>query len=144
MQAVIGVAQLAKLPAFIEARRQNHAALTAGLNHHAGSFILPVPPPKAEPSWFGYVITVRPEAPFTREELVAALDEAKIETRNLFCGNLLRQPAYAGIRHRVAGVLDNTDTIMNRTFFVGVHPGISGAMQRHVLATFDEFIAGRV
>jgi CDP-6-deoxy-D-xylo-4-hexulose-3-dehydrase len=142
MQAAIGVAQLAKLPAFVDARRRNHTAFSAALGRYAADLILPISPDRAEPSWFGYVVTVRPSAPFTRDELVATLEDAKIETRNLFSGNLLRHPAYQGIDHRVAGTLENSDVIMDRTFFIGVHPGLTDAMQQHILATFDRFMAG--
>jgi CDP-4-dehydro-6-deoxyglucose reductase, E1 len=142
MQAAVGAAQLAKLPGFIDARRRNHAALASGLAHLAGCLVLPSAPPKAAPSWFGYVVTVRPEAAFDRRELVGALEAAKIETRNLFCGNLLRHPAYQGIEHRVAGTLDNSDIITDRTFFVGVHPGLTGAMVQHIVNTFDRFASG--
>ncbi|MEI6211562.1 MAG: lipopolysaccharide biosynthesis protein RfbH [bacterium] len=143
MQAAIGVEQLKKLPSFIEARKRNHAQLTAGLRKHAQHLILHTAPPQADPSWFGYVITVRPEAPFTRNELTAALETAKIETRNLFCGNLLRHPAYAEITHRVSGQLTNTDAITERTFFIGVYPGMTEEMIRYMLATVDTFIEGK-
>ena len=142
MQAAIGVAQLAKLPSFVDARRRRHAALSAALRVYAGDLILPITPERTEPSWFGYVITVRPSAPFTRDELVAALESAKIETRNLFSGNLLRHPAYQGIEHRVAGTLEHSDVIMGRTFFIGVHPGLTDAMHQHILATCERFMAG--
>ena len=140
MQAAIGLAQLDKLPGFIDARRRNHAALTEGLRKHEAHLILHTAASKADPSWFGYVITVRPEARFTREALVGALEAARIETRGLFGGNLLAHPAYDEIEHRVVGSLDNTDTIMTRTFFIGVYPGIDQAMVDHVLATLDGFI----
>jgi CDP-6-deoxy-D-xylo-4-hexulose-3-dehydrase len=143
LQAAIGVAQLGKLDAFIAARKRNHAALDVGLRRHARHLILHQAPAAADPSWFGYVITVRPEAPFTRNELTAALEAAKIETRNLFSGNLLRHPAYHDIEHRVSGSLVNTDTIADRTFFVGVYPGLTDAMLEHVLGTLDMFIARR-
>ena len=123
MQAAIGVAQLAKLDQFVEARKRNHAVLAAGLKKHERHLILHTAPRKSDPSWFGYVITVRPEAPFTRAELVSALETARIETRNLFCGNLLRHPAYVDIEHRVVGALANTDLITTNTFFIGVYPG---------------------
>jgi CDP-4-dehydro-6-deoxyglucose reductase, E1 len=141
MQAAIGVAQLKKLAQFVAARKQNHAALAAGLQKHARHLILHTAPPKADPAWFGYVITVRPEAPFTRAELVNALETARIETRNLFCGNLLRHPAYATIKHRVVGPLSNSDVITTNTFFVGVYPGITKEMVRLMVATVDRFIA---
>ena len=143
MQAAIGVAQLRKIEGFVAARKRNHAALEAGLKQHERHLILHAPPPKSDPSWFGYVITVRPEAPFTRADLVNALETARIETRNLFCGNLLRHPAYAEIEHRVAGSLANSDLITTNTFFIGVYPGLTEPMIRHVLATFDRFIAAR-
>ncbi|HEY9171857.1 MAG TPA: lipopolysaccharide biosynthesis protein RfbH [Verrucomicrobiae bacterium] len=141
MQAAIGVAQLAKLDQFVAARKRNHAALEAGLQKHERHLLLHTAPPKADPSWFGYVITVRPEAPFQRAELVNALETARIETRNLFCGNLLRHPAYANIPHRVAGPLANSDLVTTNTFFIGVYPGLTEAMIAHVLARFDQFIA---
>jgi CDP-6-deoxy-D-xylo-4-hexulose-3-dehydrase len=138
MQAAVGCAQLRKLPAFIQARKDNHARLAAGLGKHADKLILHAAPPAAEPSWFGYVITVRPESALSRAELVSALEAAKIETRNLFCGNLLRHPAYADISHRVVGTLENTDIITTNTFFIGVYPGLTEPMIEHVLGVLDE------
>jgi len=143
MQAAIGVAQLQKLDAFVAARKRNHAALSAGLQRHDKHLILHSAPAKADPSWFGYVITVRPGAPFNRAELVTAIEEARIETRNLFCGNLLRHPAYAEIEHRTVGRLTNTDLITTNTFFIGVYPGMTPEMIRHVLTTIDRFVATR-
>ena len=140
MQAAIGVAQLKKIEEFAAARKRNHAALATGLKKHERHLILHTAPAKADPSWFGYVITVRPEAPFKRAELVNALETARIETRNLFCGNLLRHPAYANIEHRVVGALTNSDIVTTNTFFIGVYPGLTEAMIRHILATFDQFI----
>lgn len=143
MQAAIGVAQLAKLDDFIAARKRNHAALEAGLKTHEAHLVLHAAPPQADPSWFGYVMTVRPAAPFTRAELVTALELARIETRNLFCGNLLRHPAYTDIPHRVVGPLTNSDTITTNTFFIGVYPGLTSDMIRHILTTFDQFMAAK-
>ena len=117
--------------------------LMAGLKKHEKHLILHTAPPKSDPSWFGFVITVRPEAPFTRAELVNALEAARIETRNLFCGNLLRHPAYSDIQHRVVGSLANSDTITTGTFFIGVYPGLTAEMIRHVLATVDGFVQSR-
>ena len=142
MQAAIGVAQLQKLDSFIAARKRNHATLSAGLQLHAAHLILHTAPPQADPSWFGYVLTVRPESPFTRNQLTAALEAARIETRNLFCGNLLRHPAYENIMHRVAEPLTNTDAITERTFFIGVYPGLTDAMLQHMLTTFDAVLSG--
>jgi CDP-6-deoxy-D-xylo-4-hexulose-3-dehydrase len=143
MQAAIGVAQLQKIEEFVAARKRNHAALLAGLKKHDRHLILPRPTPRSDPSWFGFVVTVRPEAPFTRTDLVNALEAARIETRNLFCGNLLRHPAYAEIEHRVAQALTNSDVITSSTFFIGVHPGLTEPMIQHVLATVDRFVEAR-
>jgi CDP-6-deoxy-D-xylo-4-hexulose-3-dehydrase len=141
MQAAIGVAQLKKVEAFAAARRRNHAALEAGLKKHERHLILHAATPKSDPSWFGFVVTVRPEAPFSRAGLVGALETGRIETRNLFCGNLLRHPAYADIAHRVSGTLTNTDIITTNTFFIGVYPGLTPPMIDHILGTIDKFIA---
>lgn len=143
LQAAIGVAQLGKIDRFVAARKHNHAALAAGLEKHRDQLILHRAPPKSDPSWFGFVITVRPEASFTRSDLVQALEVARIETRNLFCGNLLRHPAYSDIVHRVAGSLDNSNLVTTHTFFIGVYPGLTEAMIHHILSTFDRFLAGR-
>jgi CDP-4-dehydro-6-deoxyglucose reductase, E1 len=137
MQAAVGCAQLRKLPAFIEARKRNHARLGAGLRPHQDRLILHTTPPQADPSWFGYVITVRPDSGLTRADLVGALESARVETRNLFCGNLLRHPAYQDIDHRVVGTLTNTDLITTHTFFIGVYPGLTEPMIEHVLAVID-------
>lgn len=137
MQAAVGCAQLRKLPAFIAARKHNHARLSAGLQRYADKLILHHAPAKADPSWFGYVISVRPESGLTRADCVGALEAARIETRNLFCGNLLRHPAYQDIPHRVVGSLQNTDLITTNSFFIGVYPGLTQPMLDHILATFD-------
>jgi len=139
MQAAVGVAQFRKLPEFISARKLNHAAIGMMLKKYEEYLALHVAPPMADPAWFGYVITVREGAPFSRGDLVNVLEGARIETRNLFCGNLLRHPAYKDMEHRVAGSLGNTDTIMNNTFFVGVYPGLTDGMIQHMLATFEKF-----
>lgn len=140
MQAAVGCAQLRKLPQFIEARKRNHDRLHSGLQRHADKLILHSAPDKADPSWFGYVISVRPESGLTRSDIVDALEAARIETRNLFCGNLLRHPAYQDINHRVAGSLDNTDLITTNTFFIGVYPGLTDPMIDHILATVDQVL----
>jgi len=141
MQAAIGCAQLRKLPQFIADRRRNHTRLGEGLKKHADKLILHEAPSKAEPSWFGYVITVRPDAGISRADLVGALEGARIETRNLFCGNLLRHPAYQDIEHRVVGNLENTDLITTNTFFVGVYPGLTEPLIDYMLATFDQALS---
>ena len=140
MQAAVGCAQLRKLPSFIAARQRNHAQLAAGLARYADQLILPSAPPRSEPSWFGYVITLSPEANLSRAHIVGELEAARIETRNLFCGNLLRHPAYQDIAHRVVGPLTNTDLITTHTFFIGVYPGLTAPMIDHVLSTFDRIL----
>jgi len=141
MQAAIGVAQLAKLDAFVARRRANHDRLSRGLARYADKLVLHAAPAGADPSWFGYVLTVRPGSGVERRELVAALEGAKIETRNLFCGNLLRHPAYRDIEHRVSGTLANTELVTTSTFFIGVYPGLDDAMIDHVLGVFDAFFS---
>ncbi len=142
MQAAIGCAQLPRLPQFTAARKRNHARLLAGLQPYADRLLLPVAPPHTDPSWFAFVITVRPEAGFTRAELTAFLETNRIETRGLFSGNLLRHPAFETIERRVVGDLANTDIVMNDTFFVGVYPGIDDTRMDYVIDTFGRFMAG--
>ena len=140
MQAAVGVSQLKKLPSFIEARKRNWKRLHDGMKSMDPWFILPEPTPNSDPSWFGFLLTIRPGAPFTRNELIRALDEKKIGTRLMFAGNLLRQPAYIGIQHRVVGTLSNTDVIMNNAFWIGVYPGLTNEMIDFVLDVFACFI----
>jgi CDP-4-dehydro-6-deoxyglucose reductase, E1 len=135
MQAAVGVSQLAKLPRFVEARRSNFAYLRQGLEPFAGSLLLPEPTPGSDPSWFGFPITVRRESAVGRAQLVQALESRKIGTRLLFGGNLLRQPAYQGVPHRVVGSLENADRVMNHTFWIGVYPGLTPAMMDFVIDT---------
>ena len=139
LQAAIGSAQLKKLPKFVAARRRNWNTLSKALKPFEDWFILPTTPPNCEPSYFGFVITVRDDAPFTRNTLTTYLDDAKIETRNLFSGNLIRQPAYADAEYRVEGNLRNTDIIMNDTFFIGVFPGMTDEHIEYVVTVFNDF-----
>ncbi len=138
MQAAVGVSQLKKLPEFIEKRRANFNTLRAGLKDLEEFFILPEATPNSEPSWFGFPIAVRPGAPFNRNQAISFLENRKIATRLLFAGNLLRQPAYQNIQHRVIGSLKNTDFIMNQVFWVGVYPGISSEMLSYMLDVFHK------
>jgi CDP-6-deoxy-D-xylo-4-hexulose-3-dehydrase len=136
MQAALGVAQMKKIDGFIAARRHNWRYLrdgfrAAGLEEF---FILPEPTPNSDPSWFGFVLAVKPQAPFTRDTLVRYLDSQKIGTRLLFAGNLLRQPAYKDIPHRRAADLNDSDFVMNQVFWVGLYPGLS---ERHLDYTMD-------
>jgi CDP-4-dehydro-6-deoxyglucose reductase, E1 len=140
MQAAIGVAQLEKLPAFIKARQDNFASLTKLFKKYEPYFILPQATRQSEPSWFGYPVLVKEKAPFTRADIVNHLEENKIATRMLFGGNLTKQPAYEGIKYRVAGKLDNTDLVMNNLFWIGVYPGITKDKLAHIAGTVSEFM----
>ncbi len=125
-------------------KRQRTACelIQAMLQPYRDRLLLPHAPPETDPSWFGYIITVREKAGFTRDELTRFLEAHRIETRNLFSGNLLRQPAYMGIEHRVVRGLANTDLIAQRTFFIGVYPGLDDARLDYVGAVFDRFMRG--
>ena len=136
MQAAVGVAQLKKLPAFIEARRRNFQLLYEGLRALQEFFILPEATPGSEPSWFGFPLAVRPEAPFTRNQVVRYLESHKIATRLLFGGNIVRQPAYHDVQYRVVGDLKNSDFVMNLVFWIGVYPGLSEKMLEYILECF--------
>ncbi|MEK3792200.1 lipopolysaccharide biosynthesis protein RfbH [Paenibacillus sp. FSL R7-0204] len=128
MQAAIGVSQLDKLEGFHTARRRNFDYLKAALKPAEEWLILPQATPRSDPSWFGFPLTVREGGPLSRNEIVRKLEEARIGTRLLFAGNLLKQPAYSGVAHRVAAPLIQTDRIMNDTFWVGIYPGLSTEM----------------
>ena len=124
MQAAVGLSQLKKLPSFIEARNRNFHYLLEKLRTLERWLQLPEWLPKAEPSWFGFPITLTKSSPTDRKELVQALESAKVGTRLLFGGNLLRQPAYRDVPHRVVGDLQGADRVMHHTFWVGVFPGL--------------------
>ncbi|HVS84980.1 MAG TPA: lipopolysaccharide biosynthesis protein RfbH [Gaiellaceae bacterium] len=142
LQAAVGVAQLDKLDGFIQARKDNWRRLHDSLAD-LDCFVLPRPTPNSDPSWFGFALTVKEDAPFTRPELIDHLEARKIHTRLLFGGNLLRQPAYAGIPHRVVGDLKTADQVMNGTFWLGVYPGLTPEMLDWVIASVREFVAER-
>jgi CDP-6-deoxy-D-xylo-4-hexulose-3-dehydrase len=140
LQAAIGVAQLEKLPGFTAARRRNHAYLREALRPLEDTLIMPEATEGADPSWFGYLVTVREHAGVTRDELVAALERAKIQTRMLFAGNIVRQPVFDRMRetgegYRVVGELTNTDRIMSDAFWIGVYPGMTEEMLAHMANT---------
>jgi len=143
MQAAVGVAQLAKLPDFIAARRRNFDLLHAGLQSVSDYFILPEATAQAEPSWFGFPLAVRADAPFTRNDMVHYLESHRVATRLLFGGNLVRQPAYADVKYRQVGPLTNADFVMNQVFWIGLYPGLSQRMLHYVLDVFHEFIKTR-
>ena len=138
MQAAVGVAQLKKLPSFIEARKKNFAALHEGLADLQEHFILPEPTPHSDPSWFGFPMMVRDGAPFSRKNLVEYLDSKKIQSRQLFGGNLVRQPAYKNVPFRVAGDLKNSDCVMNQAFWIGVYPGLTPEMIKYMVRVLRE------
>jgi CDP-4-dehydro-6-deoxyglucose reductase, E1 len=143
MQAAIGVSQLDKLPGFIEARRRNFDALREGLRAVEEFFILPEATPGSEPGWFGFPLAVRPGAPFSRNDVIAYLEERKVHTRLLFGGNLIRQPAYQDVPYRVAGTLANADFVMENVFWTGVFPGITPAMLDYVIDVFRQIPVAR-
>jgi CDP-6-deoxy-D-xylo-4-hexulose-3-dehydrase len=139
MQAAVGVSQLAHLDDFVAARRRNFALLKDGLSDLEEFFVLPEATPNSEPSWFGFLLTVREGAPFSRDEIVRRLNERKIGTRLLFGGNLTRQPYMKGQKYRVHGSLENSDRIMRQTFWIGVFPGIGPDAIGYVLDTIHQF-----
>lgn len=141
MQAAVGLSQMNKLPGFIEARKRNFHALYDGLRDLEEFFILPRTTPGSDPSWFGFPIAVRPEAPFSRNDVIGYLEGKKIATRLLFGGNLTRQPAYRDVRYRAVGDLKNSDFVMDRVFWVGVYPGISVAMLDYMTEAFHGVVA---
>nr|MBA2462161.1 DegT/DnrJ/EryC1/StrS family aminotransferase [Actinomycetota bacterium] len=140
MQAAVGVAQLSKLSTFVETRRRNWQLLHDGLRPLEDVLLLPRATEHSEPSWFGFPITVREEAPFDRNELVRHLESRKIATRLLFGGNLTRQPAYEGLKFRVVGDLPMSDVVMNRSLWIGVYPGLTEEMIAFVVSEFQRFV----
>lgn len=140
-QAAIGVAQLKKLPEFIKKRRENFQKLYKELSKHKKYFILPEKQKKADPCWFGFVLVIADNAPFTRLDIVKFLESKKIATRSLFGGNLLKHPAYKNIKKRVIGNLKNSDIIMHNGFWIGVYPGINDEMIKYILTQFQNFIS---
>ena len=144
MQAAIGCAQLDKLDGIVEARRKNFSYLKQGLEGIQG-LILPEAQKNSNPSWFGFLISVKEDAGFTRNEFSQYLESKKIQTRNLFAGNLLKHPAFDEMRRsgegfRVVGKLDGTDFIMNNTLWIGVYPGMTHEMLDYMITTIKEFV----
>ena len=136
LQAAVGLAQLERLDGFVADRRRNWSRLRAGLQDLEPWLVLPEATPETEPSWFGFLVVVRPDAPFSRDRLAAHLEAGKVQTRTLFGGNLVRQPALTQLppeAFRVAGELSATDELMNRGLWFGVYPGLTEPMLEHVL-----------
>lgn len=145
MQAAIGCAQLGKLDDIVERRRHNFKVLREGLEGTPW-LILPEPQKNSDPSWFGFLISVEPDAPFTRNDLSKYLEDHRIQTRNLFAGNLVKHPAFDQMResgegYRVVGDLKVTDFVMNGTLWIGVYPGMSDEMLHYMISTIREFVA---
>ena len=143
MQAAVGVAQLKKLPSFIDARKRNFKRLYDGLIKYKRYFILPEIEKEADPSWFGFLLTVREDAGFTKNDIVESLENNKIATRMLFAGNIIRHPGYKNVNYRVYGDLFNTDCIMKDTFWIGVYPGLTSEIIDYILRKFEDFIDGK-
>lgn len=140
MQAAVGLAQMDRLETFIAARRRNFAYLRKALAAYEEFFVLPEATAKSNPSWFGFLLTVRKGAPFSRNEIVQYLNEKKIGTRLLFGGNLIRQPYMIEREYRVSGSLENSDIVMNDTFWIGVYPGLEEAHLDYAIACIDSFV----
>lgn len=144
MQAAVGVAQLEKLPGFIKKRRDNFDKLYKGLEELKEYFVLPQATPGSEPSWFGFLMTVKESAGFTRNEIVEYLEKNNIQTRNLFAGNICYHPCFEqlieGKDYRIVGKLNNTDMIMNNSFWFGVFPGMTAEKLEYIIGKIKEFI----
>lgn len=145
MQAAIGCAQLRKLPGFIEARKRNWRMLRDALSDLEDFFILPEAAPDADPSWFGFLLTVREGGGLIRDQIVSQLERKRIQTRMLFAGNLIKHPCFDEMRargegFRVVGELINTDQIMRDTFWIGVYPGMTGEMVEYMIETIRGFM----
>lgn len=142
LQAAVGTAQLEKLSAFVTKRRENWAYLKEQLSSLERYLLLPEQAPDTKPSWFGFLITVRPDSPVSRNRLVAYLEEHNIQTRPLFAGNLIRHPGFQalerGVDYRVSGGLDVTDRVMNQSFWVGIYPGMERAMLDEIALRLQE------
>lgn len=148
MQAAIGCAQLEKLPAFIKARKHNWKKLRNGIAKLSDRFILPEPSQNSDPSWFGFLLTVRKDAGFTRDEIVQYLESQGVQTRMLFAGNIIKHPCFDEMRskrraYRTVGRLSNTDMIMNHSLWIGVYSGMSGDMIDFTIDRIINFAAKR-
>lgn len=148
LQAAVGCAQLEKLNSFTEARRRNWKMLREGLKPLEDYIVLPEAEEKSRPSWFGFLITIRRNAGFTRDQLALFLEEANIQTRNLFAGNIIKHPCFDEMRaenrgYRVAGALENTDCIMEQSLWVGVYPGMGAEHIRYMTDKISQFIQER-
>lgn len=148
MQAAVGCAQLKKLPGFIKARKRNWNEYRSQLESFQDFFVLPEPAEHSDPSWFGFIITVRDSSPFCRDDIVRHLEANGIQTRMLFAGNLIKHPCFNEMRssqagYRIAGSLENTDKVMKDSFWLGVYPGLTEQMIERILSLIKDFIASK-
>ena len=148
MQASVGCAQLKKLPGFVEQRKNNWKYLREKLDAVSDKIIMPEPVEKSKPSWFGYLMTVKEDAGFTRDELVQHLEAHNVQTRLLFSGNIIKHPCFDEMRktqtgYRVVGNLNNTDFIMNNSFWIGVYPGMNNDKLDYMIEIIIEFVEKR-
>ncbi|MBF0610611.1 MAG: lipopolysaccharide biosynthesis protein RfbH [Magnetococcales bacterium] len=141
MQAAVGLSQLNQVEGFIAARKRHFQLLREGLDELKEYLILPVATHNSDPSWFGFPIALRENAPLSKNQLTERLEERRVGTRPLFGGNLLRQPAYRDIPHRVVGTLNGTDFTMNQVFWIGVHPALDQERIDYVIHTFHQLLA---
>lgn len=145
MQAAIGCAQMKKLNEFTKSRKENWQYLRKNLEQFSEFFILPEKEQSSEPSWFGFIITIKKDAPFTRNQITEYLEENNIQTRNLFAGNFIKHPCFDEMRekqegYRVIETLENTEIIMNQTFWLGVYPGMTEEKLQHIVFKINQFI----
>ncbi len=140
MQAALGESQLDRIDDFVESRKKNFTQLYEGLSE-IPDFIMPVATKNSEPSWFGFPLTIKSSSSLERTKLLRFLDSRKIGTRLLFAGNILKQPAYMNIKHRVVGDLENADLIMRNSFWLGVFPGLTTEMIDYVIKSVKEFVS---
>ena len=144
MQAAVGVEQLRKFPSFIERRRHNWERLHKALECVSDKLILPEPAENSEPSWFGFIVSVRPESGLKRNDITAFIEKHNIQTRLLFSGNIIRHPCFDSIRgsdaYRVSGTLETTDYVMNNSFWVGVYPGMTDEMIDYMASIIIEAV----
>ena len=139
MQAAVGLAQIKKLKQFIETRKRHFKYLKEHLSDLEKFLILPNATKNSDPSWFGFPITIRDDASFSRIDLVQYLDDKNIGTRLLFAGNLTKQPYFQGVNYRISGELSNTNRIMNQTFWIGVFPALTEEMLDYIAEAMKSF-----
>ena len=140
MQAALGLSQLDKLESFIATRRHYYSKLKKGLKPLEHKLILPEPTPHSEPSWFGFLITLKPEAGISRNELIEKLNKENIGTRLLFSGDIRKQPYFAHMEYREVGTFENTELIVTNTFWIGVTPMLTEEMLDYVIKVFNEIL----